>query len=335
MKLCTNVSGHGCASSVGQLSTAHLSIRRPFLIILWAALAAALVQITLGGVVRVTGSGLGCPDWPLCHGNLLPPLESAALLEYSHRLTAVAVGVLVVTASIMAWRSRYRNRRSVLPVSAALALVVTAAVLGAVTVQTELAWWVRLLHLGIAEAAAGCLAAAIVLAVANPTGASAPARIVWRHGHIITTLAASFLVILLGSYVTGIGYGSSCATWPLCRGTLFPEGSQYAIHMSHRYTAVVLGVLIAASTLMAYQRRGSLPYAWRANLAALLIFVVQTLVGAVTVWTGFSTPLRASHLALASLLWVSVAFATALEMTRVGAAPPDGPAEDLTAKATL
>ena len=52
------------------------------------ALAAAVAQISLGGIVRITDSGLGCPDWPLCHGKLLPPLELHTLIEYSHRLSA-------------------------------------------------------------------------------------------------------------------------------------------------------------------------------------------------------------------------------------------------------
>ena len=47
--------------------------------------------IVLGGVVRVTGSGLGCPDWPLCHGGFLPPPELEAVIEYSHRLVASAL----------------------------------------------------------------------------------------------------------------------------------------------------------------------------------------------------------------------------------------------------
>ena len=51
------------------------------------ALLAAVGQVTLGGVVRLTDSGLGCPDWPLCHGKLIPPAEFHTLIEYSHRKT--------------------------------------------------------------------------------------------------------------------------------------------------------------------------------------------------------------------------------------------------------
>ena len=60
---------------------------RPFFF--WLTVAGAVaadVTITAGAVVRVTGSGLGCPDWPTCHGQLVPPLEAGPLIEYAHRL---------------------------------------------------------------------------------------------------------------------------------------------------------------------------------------------------------------------------------------------------------
>jgi len=65
--------------------------------------------VVLGGVVRVSGSGLGCPDWPLCHGRPYPPLELHAIIEYSHRTTASLASLLVVltaAAALMAWRQR-------------------------------------------------------------------------------------------------------------------------------------------------------------------------------------------------------------------------------------
>ena len=62
------------------------------------AVLAAIAQVTLGGVVRVTGSGLGCPDWPLCYGQIVPPFQLDALIEYSHRLSGAILGVLVLLA---------------------------------------------------------------------------------------------------------------------------------------------------------------------------------------------------------------------------------------------
>ena len=138
-----------------------------FRVLAVASLVAAFAQVTLGGIVRVTGSGLGCPDWPLCHGQLIPPFEFATLIEYSHRLSASVLGVLVLGTTIVVMM-RYRpNRWGKNSVLTALALVIVAAILGGATVLTELAWWLRLLHLGIAEGVVAALIIAVVVSWAG------------------------------------------------------------------------------------------------------------------------------------------------------------------------
>ncbi|MXW28464.1 MAG: hypothetical protein F4Z80_06290, partial [Chloroflexi bacterium] len=120
--------------------TAKLSWYRATLLL---GLAAAIAQVALGGVVRVTGSGDACPDWPLCHGQVIPPLDLNIWLEFSHRLSASALGVLVLIASVLAWRQVPRFQLSLIATGAALVLVVAAALLGGLTVLTELALWAR------------------------------------------------------------------------------------------------------------------------------------------------------------------------------------------------
>src|SRR5438034_8990426 len=74
--------------------------------------------IVLGGAVRATDSGTACPDWPLCHGQVIPRWDAHVLVEYSHRLVASIVGVLIFATAIWAWR---RNRGD--PIVSAAALV--------------------------------------------------------------------------------------------------------------------------------------------------------------------------------------------------------------------
>src|SRR5438105_9916228 len=102
--------------------------------------------VVLGGVVRVSGSGLGCPDWPLCHGRLLPPLNLHAIIEYSHRTTAsLASAIIVLTAAValLAWRKR---RDIVIPALVAFGLLVAQVVLGALSVRLVLPAMIGLAH---------------------------------------------------------------------------------------------------------------------------------------------------------------------------------------------
>src|SRR3990170_3263056 len=106
----------------------------------WLALAAAVMVyflIVVGGVVRVTGSGLGCPDWPLCYGRLFPPLRIDAILEYSHRFTASLTSPLVLATAAVAWMKHRTSRRIVGPSMAALGLLAVQVVLGGITVVLE------------------------------------------------------------------------------------------------------------------------------------------------------------------------------------------------------
>src|SRR6202022_2419100 len=85
----------------------------------------AYLQIALGGVVRVSGSGLGCPDWPLCHGRPYPPADAHAIIEYSHRAVGTVTGILIIATVVLAWVV-YRTRRPV------VAWLATASLIGGV-----------------------------------------------------------------------------------------------------------------------------------------------------------------------------------------------------------
>src|SRR3990172_7698772 len=126
----------------------------------WFAFLAALgtwALVAVGGLVRVTESGLGCPDWPLCDGRVVPRSEKTAIFEWSHRVTAATVTILLVIVALWAWR-RYRDRLDILvPALVAVAFVPGQAILGAIVVWLELPGWmvgvhfvIGLLMLGVA-----------------------------------------------------------------------------------------------------------------------------------------------------------------------------------------
>ena len=284
-----------------------------------AALVSAFAQVTLGGVVRVTGSGLGCPDWPFCHGKIIPPLNDiATMLEYSHRLSASVLGILVLALFITALMRYRRNKWAMNSTATALALVIVASLLGGATVLTELVWWIRLVHLAIAMGVVAALVIAVAVGWRIGVGrdmreAAHPGSANARFNRLtIAAIIGVFLLILSGSYIVGAGYGSSCGTWPLCRGSLFPEGRAYLEHMSHRYFAALVGVAIAAVAVGAWRQRLSAPSIGRGGLLLAAAFALQILAGALTVWMGFTPTIKAVHLSMATLVWIALIFVAAL-----------------------
>ena len=279
-------------------------------------LIAAIAQVTLGGIVRVTGSGDACPDWPLCHGQLIPPLDYHTMLEYSHRLSATVVGLLVVIALYLAWRHYRGNRPALISTSAGTVLVIAAAILGGLTVLSELTWWVRLIHLGLAELVVASMALAWLSGGvgANPSlpEGTERTRVKFDHPLMWAALVGVMVMILYGSYIVGAGYGSSCASWPMCQGWGIPRGIAFEAHMGHRYLAVILLALVAGMGHVAW-RRGVVDgeIRWLTVLTGGFL-IIAILVGALTVWFDFTAAMKSLHLTVATLMWASAVLLAAV-----------------------
>ena len=201
--------------------------------------------IVLGGVVRATDSGLGCPDWPRCHGSLIPKWEKHTLIEYSHRLTASVAGVLVLAVLVWAWRSYRRVPAILYPAALAFVLIIFQAWLGRETVVRELPEEIVTLHLAIALTTFSVLVTLTAATFALEHPAPRPAVGPGFGRLAVLAVATAFLLALLGAYVAG---------------------------------------------------------------AALALFLVQSLVGAANVWTRLAAEASAAHLALATLLWLVLAY---------------------------
>jgi heme o synthase len=292
------------------------------------SVATALVTyalVVLGGVVRVSGSGLGCPDWPLCHGRLLPPLDLHAIIEYSHRTTGLLVSTLVVLTALVAWLM-WRGRRDILiPATVALGLLMVQVALGAITVLLELPPMIVLAHLATAIAllAAVCVTAVGAL-VPGSTGQRTDASSTrWA----MSAAAGTFLLILSGSLVVGSGASGACNAWPLCGGgfTLSFGGSP-SIQLLHRTVAALIGLVIVVAMLSVLRRQRRVA-AVRATIAlTLAALAFQVAVGAAVVALHLPPVLRALHLALASAVWVGTVILTVIEsrLSPHPALPPRG-----------
>jgi heme o synthase len=273
-----------------------------------ASVVTSLLLVTVGVVVRATGSGMGCPDWPLCHGQLLPPLgDYQAWIEWVHRTVAAIIGFLVLGLAIVAVRD-HRDRASLLwPSLAAVALVGFQAWLGKETVRLNNSGVSVTAHL----AAAMTLVGLLVFILAR---SSYPARIGGRGSSQRFTLLAAFAaatifaLLLFGSQVAATSQWYVFTDWPLMNGSLFPPLTDAdSAHVLHRWVAIVVGVIILVVAGAAWRTQRERPTVIRLALAAGLLFPIQAIVGGLQILTGLSGWTQTLHLALGVLIWAAMA----------------------------
>ena len=275
-----------------------------------ATVISVFVLVIIGGVVRVTGSGLGCPDWPLCYGKFLPPLEYTAIIEYTHRFVAsIIVGPLVLATAIVGI-ARYRADRWVwVPAAVSVPLLIVQGLLGGVTVLTHLPGGIVALHLATAEVLLATCVFIMVASYRTPIlTTSARASGDGYHRWAIVGAVSVYAVIVSGALVTAMGATGACVTWPLCQGQAFPMNHLTAVHMFHRYVVLVLGLLLLYAIWRCWngptERGGTLR--WLA-IVTVVTFVVQVIVGAATIWLDFQAHWRALHLTAATAVWTAAA----------------------------
>ena len=279
-----------------------------------ATAVATYLLVVMGGVVRVSGSGLGCGEkqqWPLCRGGLLPPLEQTALIEFTHRWLAVIAAVLLFTLAGWVWL-RYRNvswlARGALVI---VALYVLQIVLGAITVFLNLPSGVIMIHLANALLLLGALVWIAVTTAMAGSGRARPAPGTLRLSGV--AVGATYLLALSGALVVDQGAGAACAGWPLCgNGFQFTSGQYADINLLHRLVAGIVVVVLGYSMMRMRRTRPGDRALRLATLSVTLLIVAQVAAGAVLVDTRLPAAVRGVHLALASALWACVVMSAVL-----------------------
>ena len=289
-----------------------------------ASLASALLAVTLGGVVRVTGSGLGCPDWPLCYGQVIPPWELAAWLEYVHRLSAAVSGVFVLLMVAAVYASFGPRSRAFLLAAVSGVFLLAQAALGALTVLSEIEPGWALLHTGVAAGLVGLLSLTAAH-LAPPAWLHDGLQPGWNLNALrraaVALAAVTFVLLLSGAYVTrSVGAPLACTTIPLCNVPPWDMAGPQWIHMAHRAIGAAAGVLMIAVAVHAVAARHPGLAATAGFMAALL--GLQTTLGILNVTMRLPPEVRCSHLAAAMVFW-SVAMLLAGWLHRGETAQPD------------
>ena len=265
--------------------------------------------IVLGGIVRATDSGLGCPDWPTCHGSVIPRWEKHTLIEYSHRLTASIAGFLVLGGAVWAWRSYRRVPAILYPSLLVLGLIIVQAGLGGAAVLNDLPPEIVAVHLGMALTILTLLALITMTSFAIHRGVERPVVPLPLRRVALVAAAGTLCLALVGSYVSGAGYGLACSGWPLCNNEVVPsaDSASVQVHFLHRFLALVVGLALVTLVWQALRERHRAPFIAALAVGAFAVYCVQAMIGAANVWTDLADEVTAAHLAFATLLWLTLA----------------------------
>ena len=308
--------------------------------------ALAFVVVVLGAWVRLTGAGLGCPDWPGCYGRMVIGPDGAGLgeavegtavdggkawREMVHRYFAGALGLAILALAVVAVRNRRRGPGAggplVLPV-ALVALVAFQAALGAWTVTLRLQPAVVVAHLLGGMAILGLLWR-LFLGPLAPTGGS---RTGWMRRAAAIGLAVLVVQIALGGWTSANYAALACPDFPTCHGSWWPDGdyaagfrlwqepasdsgfeggaltveARIAVHVVHRIGALVTVLYLGGLCAAALWRGRPDRGLAAATLSVLGLLVVQAALGVSNVWLGLPLGVAVAHNASAALLLLAL-----------------------------
>jgi cytochrome c oxidase assembly protein subunit 15 len=318
-----------------------------YLRVAWVALVALTLIVLTGAAVRLTGSGLGCPTWPKCYGNVYPPLKTHALIEFSNRLITAPVSIAAGLAWLCALRRR-PYRRDLVWLGALLPLgVVAQAVLGGFTVRGELDYGWVMGHFALSML---ILVAAVVLvwrAGRSPTGhepeQDEPGEQLVRHGAqagaaydprqsgadagapaasaatglldrrlvlaVRTLVGLAALTIVAGTAATAAGPHAGGSPGQKINRMDF-DGRGTMDFVIHRHAEIAFVFSLAAVAVWFLARRIAAPQRIRRPLTVLCVLLaLQGVVGLDQYETHLPTELVWIHVGLASLTWLSVLWA--------------------------
>jgi len=270
------------------------------------AVATALATFCLliaGGLVSTTESGLACPDWPLCEGQLIPPMQDGKQFEHTHRLVASFVGAMTVGLCALIWKHRSKDRMLKRLGAAAVVLVIVQALLGALTVRLKLPVWVSSTHLATAMAFF-CLTVSLAFLTRQRlemASSSAPDQF-WPSVWVALLVHAQ---IVLGAVMRHTRSGLACGfDFPWCLGTVWPLGAPLPaqIHMLHRAFGLVAALGVLWLTWRMHRGPSTTPPLMRYSKLASAGVVAQVALGFLTVTSFRDMTIMTVHSSLAAAL---------------------------------
>lgn len=288
-----------------------------------AAVAVAYGEVMLGSWTRINGAGMTCPDYPLCHGEFIPSMGGGTVWEWTHRLTAAVLSLLVLAVLATAWRKR-REAAFVTPAGLVITgLFAFQVFLGAATVHLSNSPVSVVWHWGTAMAFVASLTCMAIFAFAAAGNGSAEGS--RRQGALTGilggTAAVAFITMCVGAYVSSSGAGLACVDIPGCAGNVVVYTPGQAVQMLHRFIAAACLLTAVISFALVWTMRASSRVRTATGAGLALVFV-QVLLGLMNVALRLPIDLREAHAANAALVFLAFVTATAF------AALDNAPARD-------
>jgi cytochrome c oxidase assembly protein subunit 15 len=306
------------AAGTEQLATRGASLRARLAVspelykrITFVAVCALSLIVLTGAAVRLTGSGLGCPDWPKCYGRTIPPIQFHTVIEFGNRIVTALVGIVVIAASGMAFfRRPYRRHLAILGVLLPIG-VVGQAVLGGLVVRYDLNPYLVMSHFILSML---LLDASFALAwcAAHDPGWREPSRDRLGTWAIRGLVPFGQLTVLLGTMATGAGPHAGEHEGELVRRFTF-QGSDTLSWMVERHGVVAAAFGVAAVVVWFIDRRphGGERRASRPLTVLCLLLLAQGVLGFIQYRLHIPAGMVWVHVTLATASWLTTLWAVA------------------------
>ncbi|MBI3582068.1 MAG: heme A synthase, partial [Nitrospinae bacterium] len=278
----------------------------PARVVLPLAIFFVYVLMVFGNIVTTTGSGLACPDWPLCHGTVNPPKELAIWIEWGHRLTGAVSGILILLSAALMWNMAGAALKFIM--KSVVAFIFAAVALGGLIIIADAPLLDSAARIAVVSShiiVATIIFTAMIIAHRGAFGAEPAARAggldLRRNGlPPLWLFVAVYFQVTLGVLVRYSHSSLACPDWPLCQGSLFPPNlmPEVLLHYLHRLTAYAIFLVAAWNLYVSAGRGGPLLEA----AATLGLVTTQAAVGVGIVLTQMFLPLLVLHGAVGFLL---------------------------------
>ena len=260
----------------------------------------------MGAFVTSTGSGLACPDWPLCYGSVRPPFRMNIWFEWGHRLLGGATGLLLIVSTVFVWM-RYKGAARILT-AMILGLLLIGVLIGGLTVVTEAPYLDNFFRIAIVSShliIATMVLTSLIFTLRKISGNNNVAE----KGYAFFLFCLVYLQVILGILVRYSKASLACPDFPLCQGQIIPYlgNSAVALHFTHRITAGAVLLFTIFLLYRAIKRSRGI----RFEAITLSLVILQAAFGISLILTGMFLPVIILHGATGFILLGWLAYQSA------------------------